>query len=154
MLTVLLSVCLICGSALPSGGQTPVEEVIRKYENTKGARNFIASGGKMTVARKLLRATPVAPIASDVDALAVLKMENASENSRTMFEADLQQALNAYVYHGKQSVKKGIVDIYVFMSEQGTVSELVIYNPAIYSLNSLSGNFSAESLLELDVPEV
>lgn len=143
------SIILLCCSALPSEGQTPVESVIAKYKDIKGARNVAVSGGRMSLARSLLKSTPVAPIASDVKSLAVLKMDDVGEPDRSFFESELKTALEAYMYYGRQQVKKGIVDVYVMLSGQDKVSELVIYNPAIFSLNSLSGEFSVCDLMAL-----
>lgn len=145
LLTSLLSLTALIASA-----QTPVEGVISHYEDVKGARNFIASGGKMVIARSLLRNTEVAPIASEVEKLAVLKMQNAAPSVKGEFVSELDAALKKYEYYGHQETKNGEVDIYVLPSGSDTVSELVIYNPAIYSLNSLYGNFSVQSLLSLD----
>ena len=139
----------VSGVALMSA-QTPVETVISHYEDVKGARNFIATGGKMTIARSLLRKTEVAPIASEVEKLAVLKMQNAAPSVRGEFVGELDAALKKYEYYGHQATKNGEVDIYVLPSGEDTVSELVIYNPVIYSLNSLYGNFSVQTLLKLD----
>lgn len=129
--------------------QTPVEDVIFKYENVSGARNFIAKGARMVMARALLKNSPVASIASDVNELAILKMENAPQETRTEFADTLMSVLKDYDYYGKQSTKNGIVDIYV-LHGNGFIEELVIYNPGIWSLNSLRGDFTAEQLLELD----
>ena len=130
--------------------QTPVEKLILKYEHADGAREYFAQGGKLAFARPLLRKTPVAPIASDVTKLAVLKMQGASRQYQMMFEKDLKEALESYQYRGKQDGKNGIVDIYVLYSGNDMIRELVIYNPAILSLNSLYGNFTVESLLKLE----
>jgi len=129
--------------------QTPVEEVIVKYSEVKGARNFIAKGGKLALARSLLDRTPVAPVSDDVEELAVLKMMNVSQESKESFLNDLTDALKSYDYYGRQETKNGTVDIYVLKKTEDTVEELVIYNAGIYSLNSLYGNFTAESLLKL-----
>lgn len=144
---VVLSACLVAFSAY---AQTPVEKVIIKYEDASGARNFIAQGLKMTLARKLLKSTPVAPIASDVDELAVLKMEDAAQKVRLDFVADLDNALKSYEYYGKQQTKNGDVDIYILRCGPDSVEELVIYNSVIFSLNSLHGDFTIEELLKLD----
>ncbi len=129
--------------------QTPVEDVIVKYADVKGARHFIAKGGRMAMARTLLGRTPVAPVADDVEELAVLKMMNVSEATKKSFVNDLTDALKSYEYYGRQSTKNGIVDIYVLKKTEDLVEELVIYNAGIYSLNSLYGDFTAESLLKL-----
>lgn len=146
-IAIILSASLLVFGA---NAQTPVEKVIIKYEDVSGARNFIAQGLKMTLARKLLKSTPVAPIASEVDELAVLKMENAAQKERLDFVADLDNALKSYEYYGKQLTKNGEVDIYILRRGPDSAEELVIYNSGIFSLNSLHGDFTIEELLELD----
>lgn len=131
---------------------TPVWNVILKYEDVKGARDFVLKGAGMAMARGFLKRYPVAPLADDVLELAVLKMGNASVQSRNAFLKDLDAALRSYEYYGKYDSENGTVDIYVLRSGPETVSELVIYNPAIFSLNSLLGNFQVSALLRLDHP--
>ena len=130
--------------------QTPVEKVIYKYENADGARNFIAQGVRLDLARRLMKTTQLAPIASDVDVLAILKMEGAPQNVRVRFVRDLDDALKSYESYGKQPSKNGEVDVYVLRSGPDTVEELVVYNPAIYSLNSFHGHFTVEELEGLE----
>lgn len=130
--------------------QTPVEKVIYKYENAQGARNFIAQGVKLDLARRLMRTTQVAPIASDVDLLAILKMQGAPQNIRVSFVHDLDDALKSYESYGKQPSKNGEVEVYVLRSGPDTVEELVVYNPAIYSLNSFHGHFTVNELEGLE----
>ena len=130
--------------------QTPVEKLIIKYEDVPGAKNFVAQGLKMTLARGLLKSTQVAPVASDVDQLYVLRMEEASQSERLRFVSDLHAVLKQYDYYGKQPSKNGEVDIYVHHTGPQTVDELVIYNPEIYSLNSLFGHFTVSELMALD----
>ena len=149
LIRYILLISLLSQSALIAYAQTPEETVISHYEDVKGARNFIASGGKMAIARSLLKNTDVAPIASEVEKLAVLKMQNAVPSVRGEFVGELDAALKSYEYYGRQDTRNGEVDIYVLPSGTETVSELVIYNPAIYSLNSLYGNFSVQTLLKL-----
>ena len=136
-----------------SDATTPIEKLIVRYSGVKGARDFIAVGGKMTVARSLIRATPMAAIAADVDELAVLKMENVPEGERKQFESDLHDALKGYRYHGQEQSKNGLVDVYLLMADDDEVEEVVIYNPEIFSLNSLKGLFSVKSLLSLEVDD-
>jgi len=133
-----------------SDATTPIEKLIVRYSGVKGARDFIAVGGKMVVARSLIRATPMAAIAGEVDELAVLKMGNVSEGERKQFESDLHDALKGYRYHGQEQSKDGLVDVYLLMASKNLVSELVIYNPETYSLNSLRGPFPMSELLEID----
>lgn len=130
--------------------QNPMEELIAKYADVKGARDFVASGSMMGIARGFIRKYPVAPIADDVKELAVLKMERTAEQVRIDFQKELDQVLKSYEYYGKQETKMGIVDVYVLKTSPETVSELVIYNPSIWSLNCLYGEFSVKSLLDLD----
>lgn len=136
-----------------SDATTPIEKLIVRYSDVKGARDFIATGGKMAVARSLIRATPMAAIAADVDELAVLKMGNVSEGERMQFESDLHDALKGYRYHGQERSKNGLVDVYLLMAGGDEVEELVIYNPEIFSLNSLKGLFSVKSLLSLEADD-
>ena len=130
--------------------QTPVEKVILDYEGAGGARSFIAQGVRMALARQLMKATQVAPVASDVDKLYVLKMEGAESDVRSEFVHNLYGALAEYRYYGQCPSKNGEVDVYYMPAGEGFVKELVIYNPAIYSLNSLYGDFTLEQLLALD----
>ena len=134
----------------PSEAATPIEKLIVRYSDVMGARDFIAVGGKMAVARSLIRATPMAAIAADVDELAVLKMGNVPEGERKQFESDLHETLKGYRYHGQEQSKNGLVDVYLLMASENLVSELVIYNPETYSLNSLRGPFPMSELLEID----
>lgn len=147
---MLMMAAVMLGAAAGLSAQTAVEQVIIKYEDTSGARDFIAQGTRMILARRLLMSTQVAPIAKDVDELYILKMQDASQSARTLFENDLNTALKSYEYYGKQPSRNGEVEIYVHYTGPESVDELVIYNPSIYSLNSLYGHFSVQSLLSLD----
>lgn len=144
-------VCVVTSAQTSSQhGQTPVQEVIFKYAGTQGARNYIADGLKLTLARKLMRSTPIAPIAPDVDELAILKMEDTPGNVRSRFVHDLGDALKKYDSYGTHPSKNGDVDIYILRTGPASVVELVIYNPEIYSLNSVHGTFTLSQLLQLD----
>lgn len=147
---LLLIIAALTLSAAMLSAQTPVEKVILKYEDASGARNFIAQGLKMALARNLLRSTPVAPVASDVDQLYVLKMEGTAQAERLRFVSDLNEALKQYDYYGRQPSKNGEVDVYVHYTSPDSIDELVIYNPEIFSLNSLCGHFTPQALLALD----
>lgn len=151
---LLITFILACFTSFAqAGGQsdhTPVQEVIFKYANSQGARNYIAEGLKLTLARKLIRTTPLAPIASDVDEVAILKMEDVPRNIRARFVRDLDDALESYKSYGTHPSKNGDVDIYILPAAGNRVVELVIYNPEIYSLNSIHGNFTISQLLQLD----
>lgn len=129
--------------------QSPIEEVFTRYENVKGSRDFIASGKEMTLARSLIRRTPLALIAPEVDVLEVLKMQNASKSDIDDFVKELETAFAHYKYYGKAETKNGLVDVYYTLNDAKNIGELVIYNPAIYSLNILKGNISASALLSI-----
>ena len=126
---------VMLSTMLSMSAQTPVEKVMIKYEDVQGAKNFVAQGIKMTLARNLLKSTQVAPIASDVDELYIF----------------LKSALKQYDYYGTQPSKNGEVEVYVHHTGPQTVDELVIYNPEIYSLNSLYGHFTVSELLTLAI---
>lgn len=145
-----LIIILICLCAAGTAfAQTPVEKVIMKYAGTKGSKDFIASGGEMILARSLIRKTPLAAIAPDVDVLEVLKMQNAPDDIVIDFEKDLNAALASYDYYGKTQGKNGMVSIYITRSDEDIVGELVIHNPEIHSVNSLKGTISATKLQKL-----
>lgn len=128
---------------------TPVDEVAEKYENVQGARSFSAEGSKMAFVRPAIRKTPVASIADDVDNLFILRMLDAPDTSRTMFLADLRKALEGYEYYGLFPSRNGEVEVYVLKSDQEYARELVIYNPAIFSLNVLSGPIPVSALMRI-----
>ena len=141
---------LLVMASISRSAQTPVEKLVLKYEDTDGAQNFIAQGVGMSLARRFLKSTQVAPIAPDVDQLYILKMGNTSPNIQQMFVRDLAVALRSYEYYGKQPSNNGEVNIYIHKTGPDTVDELVIYNPVIYSLNSLYGHFTVQELMDLE----
>lgn len=132
-----------------AAAQTPVESLIDRYSEVKGARDFIASGGKMNVARSLIRNTQLASIAPDVDVLEVLRMQNASPADIKRFETDLKSALKGYEFYGKDDSPNGTVEIYLMNGSNGTIEELVIYNPEKQALNSLKGRFTKQELMSI-----
>lgn len=143
---IIISCICVC---IASSAQTPVEKVISKYADVRGAKDLIASGGKMILARSLIRKTPLAAIAPDVDVLEVLKMQNAPTAAIKDFEKDFNAALKSYEYYGRTQGNNGLVDIYITMSDDDIIDELVIYNPEIYSVNSLKGSMRKTQLLEI-----
>lgn len=151
---VSLILMLMLAAAVRLSAQSAVEKVIVKYEDTDGARYFIAQGPKMILARRLLKSTQVAPVAQDVDELYILKMQSASQSAQEKFVRDLSVALKSYEYYGKQPSKNGEVNVYIHRMAPGSaqIDELVIYNPAIYSLNSFVGQFTASQLMKLENP--
>ena len=149
---VIVLMLFLTGTASMSA-RTPVEEVIAKYEDASGARSFSAQGMKMILARKLMKSTQISPVASDVDTLAILKMQGAAQSVQQKFVHDLDQALKSYKYYGSRPSKNGEVEVYYLPSGPDKVSELVIYNPSIFSLNYLAGHFTLQQLLALDKPD-
>lgn len=148
MTFIIMAALLMCGAI--SFAQTPVERLITKYEDVQGAREMDAQGAKMAIARIMIRQTPVAPIASDVDQVSVLKMGDVSRQYHSLFLKDLDQTLKSYDYIGRHNSKNGMVDVYILKSGPQTVRELVIYNPELCVLNSLKGSFSLEELQKLE----
>ena len=148
--SLLFMLTLLGMASISLSAQTPVEKLVLKYEDTDGARNFIAQGVGMSLARRFLKSTQVAPIAPDVDQLYILKMGNTSPNIQQMFARDLAVALRSYEYYGKQPSNNGEVNIYIHKTGPDTVDELVIYNPANYLLNSLYGHFTMQELMDLE----
>lgn len=151
---VSLILMFMLAAAVRLSAQSAVEKVIVKYEDTDGARYFIAQGPKMILARRLLKSTQVAPVAQDVDELYILKMQSTSRSAQEKFTRDLSVALESYEYYGKQPSTNGEVDVYIHRMAPGSfnIDELVIYNPAIYSLNSFVGQFTASQLMKLENP--
>lgn len=147
-LTFILMTLLVCTYDIYA--QTPVERLISKYEDVQGAKEIDAQGAKMAIARVMIRQTPVAPIASEVDQVYVLKMGGASRQYQSLFLKDLNQTLKSYDYIGKHNSMNGMVDVYILKSGSQTVKELVIYNPELCVLNSLKGSFSLEELQKLE----
>lgn len=148
---------LICSLGIASAGvsgqdsdkdteDTPIEKLIKEYADVKGSRDFIASGSEMILARSLIRRTNLAPVASEVDVLEVLKMQNVAPDKLQEFEKDLKAALASYEYYGKADSKNGKVDVYLTRDKSGIVNELVIYNPQTQTLNSLKGSISPSTL--------
>ena len=148
MTFIILALLLI--RVYDADAQTPVERLISKYEDVQGAKEMDAQGAKMPIARIMIRQTPVAPIASDVDQVSVLKMGGASRQYQNLFLKDLDETLKSYDFIGKHNSKNGMVDVYILKSGSQTVRELVIYNPQLCVLNSLKGSFSLEELQKLE----
>lgn len=147
-LVVIIGVIILPVSV--SAQQTPVENIIIRYEDVSGARSFVAQGFRMKLARALIERTNLASIAQDVDELAVLRMEDAAPEARLHFVAELNEVLKGYDYYGRHPSKNGEVDVYVQHPQSGLVKELVIYNSDIYSLTSLHGTFTVAELQKLD----
>ena len=140
---------LIC---VPTLAHTPIQTIVIKYSETEGARDFIANGKRVRIVRPILRATSIAPLADDVEELYTLKMENALDEDKKAFDEELQKALNMYEYCGLHQSRSGPVEVYILRSSSLDIVELVIYNSATFSLNSLYGKFDPETLMEISMP--
>ena len=103
----------------------------------------------MAIARVMMKHTPVAPVAGDVDKVYILKMADASDESLDKFESDLQKVLKSYEYYGTQEEPKGKVDVYVMRSGTSVIKELVVYNPENHTLNSFYGTFPLDALMKM-----
>lgn len=125
---------------------TPAEDVVEKYKDMKGARNLVARGIMMKMARPLMKDYQIAPLAHKVEELSVLRMDKTSPEIRQQFLKDLYEALSKYEYGGKSDTKDGIVDAYVHISGSDVADELVVYNPELCILYSCSGEFTRSEL--------
>lgn len=148
LIMIVMAACLM---ATASFAQTPVGRVVKKYENVKGAQDFYAKGGKLNLVRGLIRKTPVGPIADDIEELVILKMAKAPQHQKSSFMSDLKSALGSYEYCGTESYDDGTYEIYILRSGKDMVKDLVIYNPAVHSLNSLRGTIPVSALEKLAV---
>ena len=148
LLYVMLGLMMIVQVA---AGQTPVEEVVLEFDSVDGAKGFIAKGGpRLMIARKFLKTTNLASLASDADQIYVLKMGAASQQDKAAFLEALHAALKTYEYHGMHPSKNGEVEAYINRTEDGYISELVLYNPESYVLNVLHGSFPVNALLQIE----
>ena len=125
---------------------TPAEELVETYKEMKGARNLVARGVLMRMARPLMKDYQIAPLAHKVEELSVLRMDKADPAVREQFIKDLYKALSQYEFGGQSSTRNGIVDAYVHLSGPDVADELVVYNPKICAIYSCSGIFTKEEL--------
>lgn len=145
MKEIFLSIMMIlCVSAL--FGATPAEDLVQKYKEAKGVRDLVAGKTLMRLVRPMMEDYQIAPLAHKVEQLSVLRVDKSSPEVRNMFQNDLKKVFSCYIYAGQSVTKNGIVDVYVHMSSEDVADELVVYNPKIYALYSLSGAFTREEL--------
>lgn len=129
--------------------QTPAETLVEQYKEVKGARNLVARGAVMNMARPMLKKYNVAPIAHKVEEMSVLRMDRVSSEVRLAFLKDMKDALEQYVYAGKSDTPNGVVDAYVHQLSPEVADELVVFNPKLCAFYSLSGEFTREELLNI-----
>ena len=128
---------------------TPAEEVVEKYKEMKGARNLVAKGVLIKMARPLMKDYQIAPLAHKVEELSVLRIDKAEPVIREQFLKDIQIVLDQYMYAGQSVTRNGVVDAYVHLARPDVADELIVYNPKIYALYSVSGTFTAEELMKI-----
>lgn len=138
---VFVSTCLFAG--------TPAEELVDKYKEEKGARNLVARGVMIKMARPLMKDYQIAPLAHKVEELSVLRMDKASPEVRQRFHKELYSILNQYMYAGQSVTRNGVVDAYVHLTTPDVADELIVFNPKIDAIYSVSGTFTAAELMSI-----
>ena len=128
---------------------TPAADLVEKYKDVKGARNLVAKGTLMNMARPMLKKYNVAPIAHKVEEMSVLRMDRTSPEVRQGFLEALNKVLGQYVYAGKSDTPNGVVDAYVHLVSPEIADELVVFNPELCAFYSLSGMFTRDELLSI-----
>lgn len=146
-LVTFLLIVLAC--ALESYAGTGVEDFITLYKDCRGAKCVNVKGNRLALAKPFLNKRAIAPLIEHIDGISLLKMQNADEDRKECFVSDMSSVLQTYVYYGHWNSIDGIVDVYVMPDGSDVVKELVVYNPAICTLYSLTGDFPVESLLKL-----
>lgn len=140
---LIISFCLCC---FHLSGQTPAAELVEKYKEEQGARNLVAGRTIVRLVRPLMKDYQIAPLAHKVEELSVLRIDKASPEIRARFLRDLKRVFDQYVFGGQSVTRNGTVDAYVHMASEDTADELVVYNPRLYALYSVSGIFTREEL--------
>lgn len=125
---------------------TPAEELVDKYKDVKGARNLVAGKTIIRLVRPMMKDYQIAPLAHKVEELSVLRVDRTSAETRAAFLQDLKKAFSQYVYAGQSVTRNGTVDAYVHMASPDSADELVVYNPKLFALYSVSGIFTREEL--------
>lgn len=140
-LSILMLLCVSLAFAA-----SPAENLVEKYKDYKGARNLVAGKTTIRLIRPMLQEYQIGPLAHKIEQMSVLRLEKSSQEVRNSFINALQKTVKSYIYAGQSVTKNGIVDVYVHMASENSADELVIYNPEICTLYSLSGNFTREEL--------
>lgn len=140
---------IFCFLAIQAWGQTPVQLVVNQYKDVKGAKDFQVSGRMMNIARPFLKHYTIGPLAPSVNEMAMINMEKVRSEVRDDFEDYLKENLKTYVYVGKTDTPEGEVDAYLHFKSSDLVDELVIYNPEIYALYILIGDFHVSELQKI-----
>ena len=151
ILIILLSFCALSltQEVQAQVHETPMADIVRTYKEKPGVKKFLADGGKLNIARGFLKRYPVAPLAPDVTELCALRLQSAPAELKQEFEKDLREVLKQYQYMGMEDGPQGECEVYVLLTSVDEVEEMIVYNAVIYSLTTLHGPFTAESLLKL-----
>ena len=144
---ILIFIAVLTASFAWAG--TPAEDVVEMYKDVNGARNLVARGAMIRMARPLMRNYSIAPLAHKVDEISVLRMDKVKSQVKDCFLSEMRKALEAYMYAGQSDTPNGIVDAYVHLSSSDVADELVVYNPEIFTLYSLKGEFTVQELLSI-----
>ena len=148
MKKIFLSILMIlCVSALFAA--TPAEGLVQKYKDAKGARDLVAGKTLLRLVRPMMEDYQIAPIAHKVEQLAVVRLDKSSQEVKDRFLNDLKNTFSRYSYGGQSVTKNGTVDVYVHMISDNLADELVVYNPEIFALYSLTGSFTREELVKI-----
>ena len=148
MKKILLSILMLfCVSVLFAA--TPAEDLMQKYKDVRGVRDLVAGKTLLRLVRPMMDDYQIAPIAHKVEQLAVVRLDKTSQEVRNRFVNDLKNAFTRYSYGGQSVTKNGTVDVYVHMKSENMADELVVYNPEICALYSLTGSFSREELQKI-----
>lgn len=138
-------------TSLIASAQSPVETLISSYDDVHGVKTYEMKGMMMTLVRSNIRKSPMKPLADNVEEASILMMKKASDQEKAKFLSSLRAALKSYQFYGKKPGMDGaIVEVYGSPVKNETVSELIIFNPEIYSLFSLRGSYSIAELRALD----
>ena len=151
MKKIIIMLAVFC-AAFNCLAQTPAAELVERYKDVKGARNFVARGVLMKVARTMMKDYTIAPLAHKVEEVSVLRMDRVPDELLQVFDNELKGVLDTYMYAGKSETNRGVVDAYVHLVTPHVADELVVYNPKIMALYSLSGTFTEEELRKIQKP--
>ena len=151
MKKIIIMLAVFC-AAFNCLAQTPAAELVERYKDVKGARNFVARGVLMKVARTMMKDYTIAPLAHKVEEVSVLRMDRVPDELLQVFDNELKGVLDTYMYAGKSETNRGVVDAYVHLATPHVADELVVYNPKIKALYSLSGTFTEEELRKIQKP--
>ena len=139
-------------ASLTLSAQTPIETLMSSYDDAHGVKVYDIKGGPMmALVRSNIKKSPMKPLADNVEEATILMMKRASDQSKAKFLSSLRATLKSYQFYGKRpGMDEYIVEVYGSPVEAGAVSELIIFNPEIYSLFSLRGSYSVAELQSLE----